>query len=209
MSGLLRERTLALAGLFQAVRLVQDVARKGALDAIAFESSIKSVLKTDAATTEEVYGSVPMDLRLGLQTLFVLFQGNRKRVEDVETMRYMISLMVLEKKLLANRKALEKISIGLERVQHQAEHFSVTHSNVISQLADLYANTVSMIGPRIMISGDAANLQNPDNAARIRALLLAGIRSAVLWRQKGGRRWQIVLSRKKFVDMAGKILSEV
>jgi high frequency lysogenization protein len=34
----------------------------------------------------------------------------------------------------------------------------------------------------------------------IRALLLAGIRSARLWRQLGGHRWQLVISRRKLLN---------
>ena len=43
------------------------------------------------------------------------------------------------------------------------------------------------------------NLQQPNNASKIRALLLAGIRSARLWRQLGGHRWQLVISRRKLL----------
>jgi high frequency lysogenization protein len=44
------------------------------------------------------------------------------------------------------------------------------------------------LSPRIMVNGDPAHLNNPENANRIRALLLAGIRAAMLWRQSGGGR---------------------
>ncbi len=43
------------------------------------------------------------------------------------------------------------------------------------------------------------HLQQTDNAAKIRALLLAGIRSARLWRQLGGHRWQLIFSRRKLL----------
>jgi high frequency lysogenization protein len=52
------------------------------------------------------------------------------------------------------------------------------------------------------VHGDMRFLQQPSNAAKIRALLLAGIRSARLWRQLGGHRWQLVFSR-------GKLLKEL
>ena len=44
------------------------------------------------------------------------------------------------------------------------------------------------------------HLQQTDTAAKIRALLLAGIRSARLWRQLGGHRWQLIFSRRKLLD---------
>ncbi len=208
MAGNIRDRTLALAGLFQAAALVQQLARTGKSDENALSASVGSIFKIDARSTEEVYGSAEVDLRLGLETLKQQFQNERKRLEDMEITRYSISLLVLERKLAANAQILKTIRDGIERAARQAEHFSsVLHENVIANLGDLYANTISKIGPRIMINGDAVYLQNADNAARIRALLLAGIRAAVLWQQKGGRRWQLLLSRNKFVQTADQILA--
>ncbi|MNJ04984.1 High frequency lysogenization protein HflD [compost metagenome] len=43
-------------------------------------------------------------------------------------------------------------------------------------------------------------LQQASNASKIRALLLAGIRAARLWRQLGGHRWQLVFSRRKLLN---------
>jgi high frequency lysogenization protein len=48
-----------------------------------------------------------------------------------------------------------------------------------------------------MVQGDPRHLHAPDNQNRIRALLLAGIRAAWLWRQVGGSRWKILLGRKQ------------
>lgn len=66
---------------------------------------------------------------------------------------------------------------------------------MVARLADIYSNTISQLCSRIMIKGDQAHLSNVDNAAKIRALLLAGIRAALLWRQAGGDRWKLIFSR--------------
>jgi len=79
---------------------------------------------------------------------------------------------------------------------------------VIANLAGIYADTVSQIPPKIMVSGDSSVLSNPDNADKIRAILLAGIRSAVLWAQLGGNRWQILFNRRTFIEQARRLLSE-
>lgn len=209
MSNSLRDRTLALAGMFQAVRLVQEVAYTGRIvDTNPFEANIKSLFKTDAATTDEVYGAIPGDLQLGLKTIGEQLRSGKKQPKDLELMRYVIGLILLEKKLSSSRRVEEKMEIGIERIQRQAEHLSATHSDIIANLGDLYVNTVSTLIPRILVDGAATHLRNPDHVARIRALLLAGIRSAVLWRQKGGSRWRLLLDRKKLVNMANKILSE-
>ncbi len=208
MSQSLRDKSLALAGMFQAAHLVQEIAHTGVMDPEAFEVSIKSLFKIDAATTDEVYGSIPKDLRLGLQVLRDQLRSGKKQAKDLELVRYVLNLILLEKRLFSTPKTLEKLGIGIERAHRQAEHLSVTHSHVIESLADLYANTISTLGPRIMVNGEATHLKDPEKVACIRALLLAGIRSAVLWRQKGGRRWEIVLGRNKYVNMVSKILSE-
>jgi high frequency lysogenization protein len=208
MSQSLRDKSLALAGMFQAAYLVQEIARTGVMDTAAFEVSVNSLFKIDAATTEEVYGSIPKDLRLGLQVLRDHLQSGKKQAKDLELVRYVLNLIMLEKRLSSNPKVMEKVGIGIEHAQRQAEHLSATHNHVIGNLADLYANTISTLGPRIMVNGEAVHLREPEKVACIRALLLAGIRSAVLWRQKGGRRWEIVLRRSKYVNMVNKILSE-
>lgn len=59
---------------------------------------------------------------------------------------------------------------------------------------------------RLQIHGEMQFLQNPRNAERIRALLLAGIRSATLWQQLGGNRWQLFFSRRKILNDAYALL---
>jgi high frequency lysogenization protein len=59
---------------------------------------------------------------------------------------------------------------------------------------------------RIQVSGSPQILQRDENAEKVRALLLAGIRSAVLWRQSGGRRWQLIFNRRKVIHHARDLL---
>jgi high frequency lysogenization protein len=70
---------------------------------------------------------------------------------------------------------------------------------VIAACGALYQDTISTFRLRIQVQGDMRFLQQAGNAARIRALLLTGIRSARLWRQLGGHRWQLVFSRSKLL----------
>ena len=64
-------------------------------------------------------------------------------------------------------------------------------------LDEAYQETIGRLGKRIQVSGDPAALKQPQVAARIRALLLAAVRFAWLWRQLGGRRWQLIVGRRK------------
>lgn len=199
------EHAMALAGLFQAVTLVQQVAREGNADAEPFESSIGSLFRIDAENTDAVFGSSE-HLTRGLQILCQQL-GREKSQQDSELMRYAVSLMFLERQLMRNTKMLTKVRDGIDTATQQSEHFSITHENVLARLADTYASTVSQLQPRIMVQGKPEYLNTPANANRIRALLLAGIRSAVLWRQLGGNRLRLLWTRKSIVRCAEGLLN--
>lgn len=104
---------------------------------------------------------------------------------------------------------LKTISVGLDRAKSQTEHFSLTHENVLANLGNLYLQTVSKLQPRIMINGVPDHLSRPEVADKIRTCLLAGIRSAMLWKQCGGRRWKFLLFRKKTVVEVERLLQQL
>jgi len=202
----LRDKTLALAGLFQATSLVKDIATTGRCDKHDFETSIRSIFVTDPDSTDEVFGQVEY-LRTGLQALIDQL-GDDSQKRDIDIARYIISLLHLQRKLARTPALLDKLADGIERARRQSEHFAVTHENVIANLADIYRETVSQLPPRIMVSGDSHFLSDAAIANQIRALLLAGMRAAVLWAQLGGSRWQLLIHRRRFVQEAERILDE-
>jgi len=201
-----RDKTLALAGVFQCAALVHQLATSGTVDQHDFSTCIRSTLDLNPLTTQSVYGSLE-NLRTGLHTL-VQYLGEQPGQRDPNIARYVISLLHLQRKLRKRSTMLNAISDGVERAKKQSEIFGLTHDNVIANLAGIYTDTISNIPPKIMVSGDSSALSNPDNANRIRALLLAGIRSAVLWTQLGGTRWQILFNRRTFSEQARRILDE-
>jgi high frequency lysogenization protein len=200
MSKTINDRTLALGGVFQAAYLVDQVARRGMVPQAEFETSIGSLFEMSPASTETVFGS-RFEIKRGLQTLYEQLEGEESK-RNLYIMRYAINLLQLERRLNKQPKMLQQIADGLEGASHQIKHFGLTHSNVIANLADLYANTLSNLTPRIMVSGENNHLQNQENANKVRALLLAGIRAAVLWRQCGGNRWQLLFQRRKIIETA-------
>ena len=205
------DRTLALAGLFQAARLVQQLAREGRAESTAFTASIQSLLLIDAPSTEVVYGGV-QGVRLGLEMLRDKLAGETD-AGDVEIAKYVISMIHLESRLRRHASMQEAIRRGIETIQAQMKFFEVTesgeaaHPRLIEKLAELYSQTISTLTPRIMVSGEQGYLANPQIAAKVRAVLFAGIRSAFLWRQLGGRRWQLLFFREKIADKAAGILN--
>ena len=188
---------MALAGIFQAAALTQQVARRGVADSDAAETSIRSLFKIDAEDVRDVYGGTS-GLRIGLRRLIDQLQGSASR--DIELTGYAVALIQLERRLVRRSEMSAAIAAGIEQTAQRLQHFPVTH------LADIYKSTVSRLTPRIMVKGEPLHLANPEQANRIRALLLAGIRSAVLWRQCGGRRSQVIFGRRKLVRTANYLL---
>lgn len=201
---------MALAGILQAIKLVQQTARKGMLDQEVFETCIKSILRLDASSPEAVYGSSDRLMEGCKELLNQLGAGSEhsKKSRDFEITKYVVSIMLLERKLVKRGDLLERIKSGIEKANAQVEHFSLTHENVIANLADLYSETISTLKPRIMVDGEHHLLTVQENANKIRALLLAAVRSAVLWRQCGGSRWHMLFKRDQLIREAELILQD-
>ena len=199
-----RNRTVALAALLQCAELVRQIAWDGRPDPDAFETAINSILALDAADVDGVYGGLDK-LKLGLETLQTQLVGERQR--KIELTRYAIGLLYLERRLAKRPNMVAAVRKGITTAQQQLEFFGTTHDNIIARLADTYQQTISQIGPRIIVHGEQSHLSNADNAARIRALLLAGIRAAVLWRQAGGTRWRLLFQRRKLLHEASSLLA--
>ena len=77
------------------------------------------------------------------------------------------------------------------------------------QLSDIYRETISTLSFRIQVAGKAEHLKSENIANRIRSLLFAGIRSALLWHQLNGRRWHLVFHRKRIQETAEIIRKDI
>jgi high frequency lysogenization protein len=192
-------RTLALAGLLQAVKLVQRMAQDGAVEPPGLDASLASVFRLDADSVEGVYGSSAL-LAPGLQALIAHLEGGSGR--DPASSRIAATVLHVERKLARNRSMLQAIGDGVRDVGRQREHFGVLHATVIGRLGDLYVATLSQLSPRVLVQGNPVHLGQPEVVARIRAVLLAAMRSAVLWRQLGGSYWDLLLRRRQMVQAA-------
>lgn len=199
----LYKTTIALAGIVQAACLVKELAQTGKIDEAAYRSSIDSIFQTHPKDVLAVYGGNLEGIKFGLENLIALLSLSSVSTEA----RYMLGLMRLQKKISHSNKTLELLSQRLDQAKKQVEYFSLLHPTVISNLADIYLNTISTFKFRIIIWGGQRILTAPENMEKIRAVLLAGIRASVLWRQVGGSRLQLIFSRAKISRMAKQILS--
>lgn len=205
----LRDRTIAIAAAYQSVRLVQQIANKGTYNEQDFDTCISSIFQINVQKAEDAFGGVDK-IATGLRTLLEQIggeiEGEVTVQKDMYITKYLIGAMLLEKQLRKNKDMLQIVSQGIEKSHQQSLHFTHTHDNVIAALADLYTKTISNLKPRIIVSGEQVYLSNPNQANRIRALLLATIRAIFLWRQCGGNRWQLILQRRDIIDTANYLL---
>jgi high frequency lysogenization protein len=202
-----RDQVIALAGVFQAASLVEQIANKGMANSAIIESSIESLFRFDTDTTEGVFGNLA-GVGTGLRVLDKQI-GAFKNERNLEITQYAISMIALEKKLSANPEMLEKVTKGLNDIQGTLEFFSLMHENVFAKIGALYQETISTLQPKIVVQGERIHLGNDSNANKVRALLFAGIRAAVLWRQCGGSRWHILFGRKKYLNECRLLLAEL
>ena len=206
MNSAIRDRTIALAGMFQAVKLVQHTAQGQRRDAAATAVSISSVLNTDPETAIDVFGD-SRALIPGLETALGQM-GDDSKQRDMALTGYVITLMHLERKLARQPDLMKKLGSGVDRIKEEIESVEESDSGIVAALAALYKETVSTLQPRIMVKGDENVLHNADSKRMIRALLLAGMRAAVLWRQCGGNRIRLIFQRKQLLDSCRELLAE-
>lgn len=199
---------ISLAGVFQAAALVEQLAKTGFVPSEAQNASISSLLKLDAKSTKDVFDNNLKGLELGLKVMADLLQHHQNR-EYPDTLRYVLGILHLQKKLQGRKDLQEIIGKRLGQTQHQVEHFGVDHENVLGNLADIYGDTISTFKFRIQVMGDYSYLQQARVANQVRALLFAGIRSATLWRQVGGNRLQVIIARKRLAKVADELIRQL
>ena len=200
-------RTLALAGVFRAASLANTLANEGKVSENDLRISVESIFETDPDNALQVYGSVN-NLSVGFETMLNQLEKDSKQ-RNIDIARYVVSMLFLERRLMKNPEMLETLSTGVDLAARQSEHFTTTHENVIANIADLYSRTISKLGPRIMVNGEQSYLETTSISNKIRAILLSGIRSAVLWQQLGGRRWHVIFNRGKYLKIAQSFLENV
>ena len=194
-----QEQLIALGAVFEAAFLVDKIAKSGQVSEAPLGCMLGSLLVRDPQNTLEVYGGDDLNLRDGYRALVSALERDPSTLQR-DSLRYALALLGLERKLAKRDDMLQIMGSRLDQIQQQVQHFGLVHDNVIAACGGLYQDTLSTFSQRIQVQGDMRHLQQPSNAAKIRALLLTGIRAARLWRQLGGHRWQLVFSRGKLLN---------
>jgi len=195
----MQEQLVALGAVFESATLVDRIARTGQVSDASLACMLASLLVRESKPVMEIYGGDDINLRDGYRTLASTLERDSNSLQR-EPLRYALAMIALERQLDKRGDMLQVIGSRLDQIQQQVQHFGLTHPNVVASFGSLYQDTISTFRQRIQVQGDMRHLQQSDNAAKIRALLFAGIRAARLWRQLGGHRWQLVFSRRKMLD---------
>jgi len=204
MAQTIEDQTLALAGVVQACLIVRELAYQGQAPEHAFEASIASVFRMDAPDVPSVYDGV---LRLGdgLRHLRKQLTG-QVGAQDAEIMRHSLTLLQLAQLLMQDKQMMQTIASEILAIDAREANNDWLNPSRIEALAKLYQQTISTLSPKIMVKGEPRKLNDPMVAQRIRSALFAGIRSAVLWHQCGGRKLNLLFKRKSFINATDNLL---
>lgn len=199
----LEQQVVALAGVAQAARIVDQVSKTGTYPLEFLEPSIHSLFEFDTDSVADVFGGLA-GAKLGLQNLSAML-ANRQGEESRDVVRYVFNILYLERKFAADTEMISVVRSRLEHASFNAEHFAGHVDDVCHSVSGIYQDTLSGLKFRIKVNGSAQHLNDSRNADIIRALLLAGIRSAFLWRQLGGRRWKLLFQRRQLLQLSQEL----
>ncbi len=196
---IISERTIALAGLIQASSQVQALAREGVAEPVFYAACIKSILVLDAVNTPAIYGGLE-GLKKGLQ---LINEGVMQSTDpmSMELLRYTMTIMQLQNQLYKNQDRFGQFAKEVEGLSAFPEE------DMAAACSAVYQKYVSSMQPQVIVQGEEHHLQKEYVPPQIRALLLAALRSAVLWQQKGGGRFRLVWERTRMRNAARSLLT--
>jgi high frequency lysogenization protein len=199
------DRALALAGVFGAAALVDEVAKRADPEPERTALALAPLFRFDAPDVAAVYGGAA-NLGAGLAALDRVL-GEPTDEDDGLVLRYALGLLHFERVYSRDRELQDALRRALRRAQLAADAEGLAGESSVATLADAWTRTLGEVRPRIMVSGDPQRLQRKHTVDLVRALLLAGLRSAVLWRQVGGSRWTLLFGRAALRREARRLLA--
>lgn len=196
----IEERTIALAGVVQACQQVQKLAKQGFADQVDFDSSLHSILVLDAMSTSAVFGGL-QGVRSGLTTLS---EGILKspQTSDIELLRYVMAILNLQNQLYRDEQRFSTFAASVERLS------SFSKDELVEACSEVYQEYISVMRPQIIVQGEQEHLKQQEVPPKIRTMLLAAMRSAVLWQQKGGGKFRMVWEQTRMKQAAANLLAQ-
>ena len=122
---------------------------------------------------------------------------------------YIRGLFKLESQFRKRSDLQDIVATRLGHVNFKAQHFSDDAVELAASISSIYQDTISHLPYRIKVKGSVQHLQETKNADLVRTLLLAGLRSAHLWQQLGGRQRHFILRNRQLVSVAESLSQEL
>ncbi|MEM8594762.1 MAG: DUF489 family protein [Pseudomonadota bacterium] len=190
-----QSQALALSALIQCCELVRQLATSGMANEYQVKPLLHSLFQFTVDHSSEIYGDLRL-LEQGFNRTFHLFNGQITDI-DKDILKYATNLIALADELLRNPNMSNILQL---RLNHLTRPTTDEWIELPPNINDIYTDTISKLGHRIQVTGDPQHLKNTLTSSRIRTVLLAGVRAAVLWRQVGGSKITLFLQRSKFKD---------
>ncbi len=215
-SPIIVKRTIAISAIYEVALNIKDIAWNGSNQLTSVDALLSPILRKEDQDENpiNIYGNKD-NIENGINCFKESLQSSQK--VDREVNRYVYSLIYLANKLNSNTNMLTYINRELDHIrdltgyeQSTSENdnfYAIDDEHIIRQLATIYQNSISKLGPRILISGKSDFLAQEETAQTIRALLLSGIRSAILWHRNGGSRLQLLFNRNAYINSSVDLLT--
>ncbi|WP_372591994.1 lysogenization protein HflD [Guyparkeria sp.] len=208
MASTIDDQLIAMAGMTQALQLIQTFAYEGRVaDQQAMDASIGSLFAFDAPDTPSIYGGLP-GVRFGMRRLTELLAGNSREPRDLELTRYVVTLFAVTKAFRRDEEMAARLFGRLEELKPAFDQHGAD-PGMLSDLNNLYRQTLSHLPQKFVINGEKHHLEDMQISSSVRALLLAGVRATILFDQVGGRRWRLLFMRKRYVESARLLLQRM
>jgi len=121
--------------------------------------------------------------------------ATQAEITDFELSRYVMSLTQLAGRLQKDRATAEKLYNGIRNLPEA------------TRMSESYTTTISKMSPQVIVHGEHGHLSDSQIVAKVRTALLAGVRSAWLWHQLGGRKWHLILHKNRYIASAASQLA--
>ncbi len=197
--------TLALAGIFQSAQHVNNLANHGTADDRVIEPLVKSLIKLNAKSCIDVYEDIS-NLRPGLKLVDTQLRTGANG-KSANLGRYMATLLNLERHFSRSAEMTAVVATRIVQIKRLLDHVPLMDESIVHSFAELYKDTISTLPIRIQVIGEQSYLGQPKIQDKVRCCLLCAMRSAVLWRQMGGKRRQLIMNRKLIIRTAKELIS--
>jgi high frequency lysogenization protein len=176
-------------------------------------SSMRSLLILNPKTIDDIYGGV-RQVAFGLEEMEHFKQDVFTRQGQV--LGYFINITRLARQLYKSEHThiREAVLKGLKQARRKymptlSTTRDVENMEFYEHINDLYLSTISKLPQRISLFGDPQRLRVPAVKHKLRSLLMAAIRSAVLWQQYGGNMPRLIMERKQLFGETQHLLEQL